>query len=299
MHMEMILRWLAMMAWASTDEIAALLGTHRTTAGRGLSDLLRKGLVGRRTVGRSVRPRTRWLLTSEGVEAVYPDHHPHPGPDDLHTHDPGYADDHGHPSYWNGLAGASVLYSRMEIVEVLYPLAIKLFWGQGGSWHCDGGPLQLTGWRWLRGGRLVEAVATYERGVNVLVCWVGRELTESMLRWRWEHRFDRLVVVPCREKPYGGFDPWDYRIRLDPYEDVLPSAYAIVCADPGSYLLARRVLSLYNDIELHGWVWAYGSGQGVRSYQGNAGPAFDDIWDAASTVIVGYPEDLCHKDDDE
>ena len=153
-----------------------------------------RGLWVSREAGRLLRPAERLLAASKLLWQTFPDRRPHPGPDDGHEHDPRRPNAwrHRHPSYFNGEQGVVSLYERLELIEVFYPLAPAVFQGPGQDWSPTGEPLKIISWRWLRYGRLVEAVATYEGGVALFFCWIGQEMTGPMLRWRYANRFERV-----------------------------------------------------------------------------------------------------------
>ena len=99
------LAWLAMAPWLSIPEWAGFMCVDRSTVSRRVAGWREDGLVVCRNEGRSLRPRDRFILTTGGLDKLFPDRHTHPGWPG-HTHDA--LDDflaHGHPSYFNGYAG--------------------------------------------------------------------------------------------------------------------------------------------------------------------------------------------------
>ena len=74
---ERILSWLAMLVWATTQDLADALGVHRTTALRYLQNLESAGLVAFRRVGRDPYRMDLWILTAEGVYRMFPNWHFH------------------------------------------------------------------------------------------------------------------------------------------------------------------------------------------------------------------------------
>ena len=122
------------------------------------------------------------------MSETFPQQHKHPFEEDYHDHHPFHPEreDHSHPHYFNGYAGAELLWSRLEFIEIAYPLALIALMGDGARWTLGGRPRRLLSWRWVRHSRLVNAVATYEDGYRLFFCWVGRSVTVPMLRWRAE-----------------------------------------------------------------------------------------------------------------
>ena len=173
------LEWLAMTPWPSVIELAGFSYVNRTTISRQLPDWRERGLVAVRNDGRLLRPRDRLVLGTAGLDAVFPQRHTHPSPGDDHDHDLLHPEweDHAHPQYFSGYAGAELLYSRLEMLEIAYPLAPVALMGEGAKWTHDGHPRKLLSWRWLRHTRLINAVATYEDDYRLFYCWVGQSLT--------------------------------------------------------------------------------------------------------------------------
>ena len=182
------LAWLAMAPWLSIQEWADFMGVDRSTVSRRAAGWRKDGLVVCRNEGRSLRPRARFILSTGGLDKFFPDRHTHPGWLE-HRHDP--LDDflaHGHPSYYNGYAGALALYQRLNLIETWYPLAPAVLRGEGAAWTHDGSARSILSWRWLRHTRLIHALGTYEDDYKILFCHIGRSLTVNMLRQRWENQ---------------------------------------------------------------------------------------------------------------
>lgn len=292
------LEWLAMAGWPSIDDLAGFSGVHRSTISRRVPEWLESGIVGVRDDGRLLRPRVRLLLGTGGLDDVFPQHHTHPGPDGSHIHDPldPGSEDHTHPQFFNGYAGAALLYSRLEMMEIVYPLAPYALMGEGASWTHDGRARQLISWRWLRHTRLINAVATYEDGYRLFYCWIGQSVTVPMLEWRYKHRFDRHRLVT--KSGADGLESWtdwlidppDRDLDLDPQ----PSGWVIVTPDYRGAELAADVLPVHGYVRPNAFLFAVGREGGPRVYTGQAHPApHDDVADRFADVDVGIPQDLC------
>ena len=299
---EEILRWLTMFIWGSTDELADAVGCHRTTALRHLWRLHREGLVGYRLVGRSPTVLYLWMLTTDGVYAVFPERHSHPGSEDHHVHDPQvrfrpaihlrYSDDHAHPSHWHSRPGAADLFvKRAHLCRFLYPRAVHLLKGPGVRWHPDGIEAKLVSFRWLEQGRLVVAVGDYEGAIRIFFCWVPRELDAKMLNYRLDHRFDGLIIHPDSNGPHSHTVPGS---RPDPDAAPRPSGYAYICEDLGALDLVRRVL----DERVRGGATAHASivfclsDLQFWSRRGRVRPTTHNIWDPVRDVALRGPERL-------
>ena len=104
------------------------------------------------------------------------------GPHD-HIHDPLFPDmeDHQHVPWWLGDAGLRELYQRLEQLEAFYQLLPTLFHGEGRHWLAGGAEASLVEVRFLRRGELVELIATYEGGIEIAFCWVGRQLRPRLM----------------------------------------------------------------------------------------------------------------------
>ena len=303
------LEWLVATGLTTIGELAAFSDVARTTISRQLSGSTGnpkrrgwrdEGLVASLMEGRLLRPAERLLATSKLLGQVFPGRHPHPGPRDGHEHDPRYPDrwGHRHPSFFNGKEGVLYLYERLELAEVFYPLAPTLFQGDGAKWSPSGEPLKITSWRWLRYGRLVEAVATYEEGVTIFFCWVGQEVTGPMLRWRYANMFERaktqhLVTVSSGEIMEEERDPRFGPLLLGPDLDPHPSGFVIAGPDERALKTAERILPRTNFVRVN--AVAYITAKGTRLYKGRAEPVPDNVYDRFESIEVGFPEDLCRR----
>ena len=306
------LEWLVMTGWPTIGELAGFSDVDRSTISRQLTGVdddpqrlgwRRDGLVVSREAGRLLRPAERLLAGSKLLGEMFPRRHTHPAPDG-HRHNPRLPRDYGHrhPNYFNGKQGAAFLFGRMEVIEVFYSLAPTLFQGKGAEWSPTGLPLKITGWRWLRYGRLVEAVATYEGGVKIGFCWVGQEVTGPMLRWRWENRFAReqyglLVTLSSAEdlerERNRQVDPPDPDLDWNPHL----SGYVIAVPDERAMEIAMEVLPRANFLRRNAFLFAVGPAGGTRTYLGRAEPVPDDVWDVCEDIDLGVPEELCKNPD--
>lgn len=289
---ERILSWLAMLVWATTQDLADALGVHRTTALRHLQNLESAGLVAFRRVGRDPYRMDLWILTAEGVYRMFPNWHFHQRGRTNHRHDPRDPEipDHYHPSYWNGEEGARELLGKLQQVRYIYPVAINLFKGTGSQWHPDGQEARLLSFRWLQGGRLIVAVGEYEGGLRIFFCWVPVEYTEQMLVYRWDRLSDDLIAEVDRK--WGAID-WMTKPVMDNNDDPQASGYVLLAEDPGAFDLAWAVLKrrgrglsplfrvcMYDD-------------ENFKEYRGRVAPTYDNIWDPPTEIVVGAPERLC------
>ena len=294
-----LLEWAAMAPWPSVNDLAGFSGVNRSTVSRQLTGWLDQGLVVVRNDGRLLRPRNRLLVSSGGLAEVFPERHVHPFEGEHHDHHPFHPEweDHAHPQYYNGYAGAELLYSRLECIEIAYPLAPVALMGNGARWTRDGRPRRLLSWRWLRHTRLINAVATYEDGYRLFYCWVGSSVTVPMLRWRYQHRFDRfwaLEMSSGAEEMDRGRDPLITPPDPDFDSSPQPSAWVIISQDQKGAEIAEEVLPRSEYMRANAFLFAIGTEGGPRIYVGRAEPApWDDVGDKAEDVNIGIPEDLC------
>ena len=296
-----LLEWAIQAPWASVPELADFEGVNRSTTSRQLSRSLKSGLVVVKDDGRLLRPRDRVLASTLGVAEAFPEQHTHPFDGEDHDHHPFYPqwEDHAHPTYFNSYAGAELLWSRLEFVEIAYPLAPAALMGAGAKWTHDGRPRKLLSWRWLRHTKFVNAIAIYEDGYVLFFCWVGRSITVPMLQWRYQHRFQRLrdlemsseaEEMELRRHPIMELKDDDY----DPYPQ--PSGWVIITPDTRGARIAAEVMP--RGAYLRGaiaFLFAIGAQGGPRVYVGQAQPAPEDnVGDKFADVDIGVPEDLCH-----
>ena len=299
---EEILRWLTMLLWASTDELAAAVDRTRPTALRHLGALFKAGLVGYREVGLSPTVLRRWLPTSDGLYVVYPERHGHPGAEDHHVHDPQrrfqphiylhYSEDHAHPTFFHSRLGAAHLFiKRVHLFPFLYPQSINLFKKEGALWHPDQTEAKLVSFRWLREGRLVVAVGEYEGGITVFFCWVPRDLTEKTLDYRLDRRCGGLIIHPDSHGPLSDALPGS---RPDPDVAPRPSGYLYVCEDLGALELLKRCLAkrVGRGAQTHAVRSVCLSDPWFRERMGLARPTTHNAWDPVHDVTLGEPEQL-------
>ena len=287
------LAWLGKAPWLSIPELAGFMCVDRSTVSRQVAGWREDGLVVCRNEGRLLRPRDRFILSTGGLDKLFPDRHTHPGWL-RHTHDP--LDDfwaHGHPSYYNGYAGALALYQRLNLIETWYPLAPAVLRDEGAAWSHDGSARGILSWRWLRRTRLIHAIGTYEDDYKIFFLFIGRSLTVEMLRQRWETRFRdvRGLVMKSRGEMQERQRDW-LEERPDPGADYnpMPSAYVITTPDYRGVELALEVLP-----RNQAYLYVVGPPEDQRLiYRDTLYPApDDDVADRSEDVDVGIPQDLC------
>ena len=283
------LKWLAMLVWATTQNIADALQVHRTTALRWLARLQNEGFARFRVVGQPPTKTHIWLLTSEGDWRLFPHEHMHPGPGDGHIHDPGSeeVETHFHPSYWHSEQGARELFTLLEMKRQFYPLAINLFKGDGRLWHPEQAEARLLSFRWLRKGGLIQAVGEYEGNLIIFFHWISLELSDAMLRGRWRRRFEGLTL-----RVEADWEPVEFD---SPPERNLPrwSGNVLLVEDVGAFSVALRNLGIMADGQPCPWLVVCSADSGLRHQVGVVRPTGDNIWDPHADVDVGLPENLC------
>ena len=166
----------------------ALPGSTGSTASRHqVASLLESGHLAATTGGRLLRPRDRVLAV---CCHRFPQRHSHSSEGYYHDHNPFHPEweDHRHPGFFISHSGAELLWSRLDFIEIAYPLAPAALMGDGARWTHDGRPRRLISWRWLRNTRFVHAVATYEDGYILFFCWGGRSVTAPMLQAQYDSR---------------------------------------------------------------------------------------------------------------
>ena len=286
---ERILNCLAMLEWATTQDIADALGVNRTTALRWLHRLRRQGLVRSRTVGAPPTEREIWLLTSCGVWRLFPQEHIHPGWSDGHIHDPlsEEMETHSHPSYWNSEAGARELFTLLELKRQFYPLAINLFKGDGRLWHADQAEARLISFRWLRRNRILQAVGEYEGALRIFFHWVSLEMSDAMLLARWRRRFEGLITYANSDDDWVDLD-------LPPEPRVIrPSGNVILTEDSGAFSVVLRNLAPLSAGSSGPWLVTCSADASLQHRVGQVRPSMDDVWDPHVDLDVGEPENLC------
>ena len=277
------LEWAGLLPWASVAELAGVSGVNRSTVSRYLTEWQDEGLAVVQDGGRLLRPRKRVLLSSLGLVKAFPNQ-----------------PERGHqrwPTYFNSYAGAELLWSRLPFIEIAYPLAPVALMDKGASWAHDGRPRRLLSWRWVRHAELIWAVGTYEDNVKLFFCWVGKSITEPMLRFRYRQRFQDLKHLVLRSEVdalhYRG-DGFVEPLEPDVDPGPQPSGWVVVTQDAWGAQLAAAVLPETGYIRDNAFLYAVGPAGGPRIYVGRAQPApEDDVRDKYEEVVIGKPEDLC------
>ena len=283
-----ILKSLAMLVWATTQDVADALDVHRTTALRRLNRLRNEGLVQSRAVGVPPTEIDIWLLTSEGVRRLFPQEHMHPGWNDGHVHDPlsEEVETHLHPSYWNSEAGARELFTLLEQKRQFYSLAINLFKGHGRLWHPEQVEARMISFRWLRRNRILQAVGEYQGNLRIFFHWVSLELSDAMLLARWEGRFANLITYVEADD-----DPVELDLPPEP-RGLRPSGNVIVAEDFGAFSVVLRNLDRLSYGRPGPWFVTCSADASLQRRIGLARPSKDDAWDPHVDLDVGEPENL-------
>ena len=321
--MPTIKQWLVMTGLITARDLAAFAGVHESTVSRHLNGRearktrpripgwFEEGLVVSTTVGRTLPPVDHLLAASRLIGQLYPQCHTHPVPGDIHDHRDHhplfFEHAHQHPTYFNTKEGAAFLFGRMEMLEAFYPLAPVLFKSKKGvAWSPTGNPPNIVSWRWVKNTRLIDAVATYEGDVRIGFCWVARDITAEMLRWRWTNRFARVRERLLVQVSSGALFERERRRRYsfdmvedpDPNLDFNPhlSGYVICAPDEGAIKIAIDVLPSHSLLGPIAYMYAVGhrrASRRLRLYRGRTIPVDDDVADAFRDVNVDVPEDLC------
>ena len=294
------LKWPLMAPWLSIPEWAQFMYVDRSTLSRKIPEWMEEGLIVCRKGGRLVRPRNRHILDIGGLAKMFPERHQHTGSFDSHEHYPLDPDwqDHAHPGYFNGYAGALDLWERLQLIEMWYSVAPKVLQGEGAAWTEDGRPRRILSWRWLRNTRFLDALAVYEDDYKVFFGHIGLSITAKMLEHRWKNRFpgvlderhDKLAWSSRGEREFwrniGLIPP-----EPDPDFNPQGSGYVISTPDYRGVDLAREVLPKHL-----AYLYLVGRPPSKLSYAGRAEPApHDDVADAFEDVDVDsrLPRDLC------
>ena len=286
---ERILEWLATLVWATTQDVADVLGVHRTTALRWLNRLRNEGLVRFRIVGAPPAEMHVWLLTSAGVWRLFPEEHMHPGWNDSHVHGPlsEEMETHLHPSYWNSEVGAQELFTLLEMKRQFYPLAIHLFKGDGRQWHPDQAEAHLISFRWLRRNQIFQAVGEYQGNLRVFFHWVSLEMSDAMLRARWLGRFANLIT-------YVEADDDSVDLYLPPEPSLLrASGNVILAEDSGAYSVVLRNLAALSAGRPSPWFVTCSADASLQHREGMVMPSMDNASNPHVDLAVGEPENLC------
>ena len=297
--MDDILTWLCMVPRAASDDLTRVLGVSRATINRRLGHLHDEALAVSRMVGRR-RPATRrWIPTVAGLAQVYEvghgrnDH----GPYD-HVHEALFPEneDHQHVPWWLGRGGVGELYQKLEPLEAFYELAPCLFDGKGHDWLAGGLETALTGVRFLRRGQLVEMCASYNGGIEIAFCWVGRQLKPLRMTEKWENRFSHPFLdyrSEAKEERGFGDIPIPGSPDYDPDYDPTPQPSGYVMIGPDNWSV-RRSMDLtprqgYLRENAFSW-WVAGNELRLLGQHGLVYPVRDRVVDRFEDVRVGSPE---------
>ena len=294
--MASILAWLCMMPWASADDLVQAMGVSRATVNRGLARLYNAAWVVSRMVGRR-RPATRrWIPTSAGLRQVYNVDHTHADPMvEDHQHSPfspdGYS--HRHLPWWLGEAGVRELYQRLEQLEAIYEVAPRLFRGEGGKWLDGGAEAPLVELRFLRRGQFVEAVGTYHGGIEIGICWAGRQLRPRRLMEKWRGRFSHDYLDQASEAEESERRRDHFIDQPDPDYDPTPHLAGYVVLGPDEWAV-RQAMEL---LPYGGYIWEYAWSWWVAGrrlwqvgQQGLVTPNQDRVFDQFEDIRMGAPE---------
>ena len=296
--MSSLLLWLCMMPWASAVEVEQVMRVSRATVNRGLERLYKGALIVSRTVGRRGRATRRWIPTSAGLRQVFAFDHVHRGPwVDDHEHAPISPDRsrHQHLPWWLAEAGIRELYQRLEQLEAIYEVAPNLFRGAGREWLYGAAEAPLEELRFLRRGQLVEAIGTYQGGIEIAFCWIGRQLRPRRLREKWVHRFSHEYLEWTSEaRELERRRDW-FIDQIDPDYDPTPHLAGYVCIGPDEWAMrqAMELLPLCGYAKEYAWSWWVA---GRRLWQagqhGLVTPNQDRVFDRFEVVRLGEPERL-------
>ena len=288
--------WLCMMPWAAAENLGRVGEVARSTVNRQLNVLHGDALVVSRMVGRR-RPATRrWFPSGPGLEERYASDHgaeAH-GPHD-HIHDPLFPDmeDHQHVPWWLGDAGLRELYQRLEQLEAFYQLLPTLFHGEGRHWLAGGAEASLVEVRFLRRGQLVELIGTYEGGIEIAFCWVGRQLRPRLMMEKWARRFSHPYLV-CVSEAQELERKRNELVELpDPDFDPTPqlAGYVLIGPDEWAVRQAMDLLPRHGYLREDAFSWWVADRELWRVGQhGLVRPVEDRVVDRFEKTLAGEPE---------
>ena len=291
-----VLDWLCMMPWAAAENLGRVGIVSRSTVNRQLNVLHGDALVVSRMVGRR-RPATRrWIPSGPGLEERYASDHgaeAH-GPHD-HIHDPLFPDmeDHQHVPWWLGDAGLRELYQRLEQQEAFYELLPTLFHGEGRHWLAGGAEASLVEVRFLRRGQLVELIGTYEGGIEIAFCWVGRQLRPRLMMEKWARRFSHPYLVCVSEAQELERERNELVELPDPDFDPTPqlAGYVLIGPDEWGVRQAMDLLPSQGYLRQNNFSW-WVAGREVWQVgqRGLVVPNEDRVVDRYEEINVGEPE---------
>ena len=246
--------------------------------------------------GADARPRAAGSLSLAGLMQVYTFDHGREahGPHD-HIHDPLFPDmeDHQHVPWWLGEAGVRELYQRLEQLEAFYEVAPSLFHGEGRNWLATGSDARLVRVQFLRRGELVELIATYEGGIEIAFCWVGRQLRPRLMMEKWARRFSHPYLVCVSEAQELERERNELVEQPDPAFDATPqlAGYVVIGPDEWGVRQAMDLLPRQGYLRQNNFSW-WVAGREVWQVgrRGLVVPNEDRVVDRYEGINVGEPE---------
>ena len=284
----------------SANNLVQVTRLSRATVNRQLARLYNGGLAVSRMVGRR-RPATRrWTSSLAGLMQEYTfDHGPEAHRPNDHLHDALFPDmeDHQHVPWWLGEAGVRELYQRLEQLEAFYEVAPSLFHGEGRNWLASGSEARLVRVRFLRRGQLVEMIATYDGGIEIAFCWVGKQLRPRRMMEKWRGRFSHPYleyISEAREQERERERERDHLVEQpDPAFDPTPQLAGYVVIGPDEWgvrqamdLLPRQGYLRENNFSC----WVAGREVWQVGQRGLVVPNDDRVVDRYEEIHVGEPE---------
>ena len=281
---------------ASADNLIQVTRLSRATVNRRLARLYNGGLAVSRMVGRRCPATRRWILSGPGLEKRYTFDHgaeAH-GPHD-HIHDPLFPDmeDHQHVPWWLAEAGIRELYQRLEQLEAFYELLPTLFHGKGRHWLDGGAEASLVEVRFLRRGQLVEMIGTYEGGIEIAFCWVGRQLRPRLMMEKWARRFSHPYLEYISEAREQERERDHLVEQPDPAFDPTPqlAGYVLIGPDEWAVRQAMDLLPRHGYLREDAFSWWVADRELWRVGQhGLVRPVEDRVVDRFEETLAGEPE---------
>ena len=216
-------RILDFMPLCTPEEGAVASDVHPSTVRRHFHALEEKKRATYHVVGRGGHTEQRWCYSSSGLTHHYPE---------------------SMAPWWLRASGIRTLIPRVEQTRAAYRILPRLFFEQGKEWHEKAEPPQLCGIRFLRPvgqgpemakSGMIQLVGVYTDGIQLLCCYLGKELLRSVFAEKWANRCMGLHTYTQSQA-----DDLDRNIFVEPRS----SDYDLIPRLAGNVIIAADLLAM-------------------------------------------------------